>query len=139
MATLETIRILIQDTATPPVLADADITAILSVEDNVYRAASACCRALAAYFAKKVSLTIDVIKIENTQKFEHFLALSKFYDQRAREGGGYSGAGAVGTGVLLTGVSVSEIDSVVADTDRVDSTFYVGMNDNPESPDEELS
>ena len=140
MATIDTIRILIQDTGLTPILSDDDLDAIVAVEDNVYRAASTCCRSLAAYYAKKVSLTVDVIKIENTQKFEHFLSLAKFYDQRAREGGGYSGAGAVGTGVLLTGVSVSEIDSVVADTDRVDSTFYMGQDDNPgEEYDEELS
>ena len=139
MATIDTIRVLIQDTGLTPIMADADIEAIISIEENVYRAASACCRALAAYFAKKVSLTIDVIKIENTQKFEHFVALAKFYDQRAREGGGYAGAGIIGTGALLTGVSTSEIDTVIADVDRVDSVFYTGMTDNPGSSDEELS
>lgn len=139
MATIDTIRVLIQDTGLTPIMADEDIEAIISIEDNVYRAASACCRAMAAYFAKKVSLTIDVIKIENTQKFEHFVALAKFYDQRAREGGGYAGVGAIGTGVLLTGVSTSEIETVIADVDRVDSVFYTGMTDNPGSSDEELS
>ena len=139
MATIDTIRVLIQDTGLTPIMADADIEAIISIEENVYRAASACCRALAAYFAKKVSLTIDVIKIENTQKFEHYIALAKFYDQRAREGGGYSTAGTIGTGVLLTGVSTSEMDTVIADVDRVDSVFYTGMTDNPGSSDEELS
>jgi hypothetical protein len=139
MATLDTIRVLIQDTSLTPIMADADIEAILSIEDNVYRAASACCRAMAAYFAKKVALTIDVIKIANNQKFEHYTALAKFYDQRAREGGGYIGGGSVGTGILLTGVSTSEMDAVIDNTDRVDSVFYVGLNDNLNNPDEELS
>lgn len=139
MATIDTIRVLIQDTSLTPILSDANITAVLAIEDNIYRAASACCRAMAAYFAKKVSLTIDVIKIANNQKFEHYTALAKFYDQRAREGGGYVGAGAIGTGVLLTGVSSSEMDAVIDNTDRVDSVFYVGLNDNPDSSDEELS
>jgi hypothetical protein len=39
----------------------------------------------------------------------------------------------------LTGVSASEMDAVIDDTDRVDSVFYVGLNDNPNNPDEELS
>jgi hypothetical protein len=131
MATIDTIRILIQDTGLTPILSDSDITAALTVESNIYRASALCCRSLAAYYAKKVSLTVDVIKIENTQKYDHYISLAKVYDARAKEGGGNADGSEsiVGMGVILTGVSTAEIESVTGDTDRVASIFSVGLDD----------
>ena len=129
MATIETIQALIQDYT---ILEDEQILAFMEIESNTYRVAALCCRSLAAYYAKKVSLTVDVIKIANEQKFEHYINLAKIYDQRAREGGGDSG-GTIGSGIVLTGVSINEMDTVIANADRVDPAFSMGLNDNPES------
>lgn len=140
MSTIGTIRILIQDTDVTPILSDLQITDLLAVESDIYRCSALCCRAIAAHYAKKVSLSVDVIKISNEQKYEHYMALAKIYDQRAREGAG--SASLVGTGVILTGVSIDEIDSVLSDSDRVASVFSMGINDNPDSSvdsDEEMS
>jgi len=133
MATLDTIRILIQDTGVPPLLSDEDITAIIEVEPNIYYAASICCSSLAAYFAKKVNLSVDVIEIESSQKFEHYTALAKVYENRAKQGGGVGGSSIVGTGVVVTGVSQSEIANVESDADRVESVFTMDLFDNPET------
>ena len=133
MATIEIIRILIQDTGTPPLLSDSDITDILEVESNIYYAASLCCNSLAAYFAKKTRLAVDVIKIESNQKFEHYIALAKVYENRAKQGGGAGGSTLIGSGVILTGVSECEMASVESDTDRVESVFTMNLFDNPET------
>lgn len=131
MATpLETIRVLVKDTASPPLVDDTEVQCILDLEGNIYRAAAAIARSYSAIYARRTSLTAGPVRLENTQRFEHYDALADAYDQRAREGGG-SGAGAVGASIELTGISISEIEANRDDQDRYGSVFYRGMDDNP--------
>lgn len=135
-ATIEQIRMLTQDNGTPPLIPDADIQLILDLESNVYRAAAMVSNSLAAYFAKKVSLTAGPVKLQSTQKFEHYTDLADQYNQRAREGGGNVGGGGIGTGLIITGTSISTIEDVRSDPDRYDSAFYRGLDENPPADNE---
>lgn len=132
MTTIAILRALIQDTTATPILSDEDIEVIIEVESNVYYAASLCCNSIAAYYSSKTDMTVDVIKIANSQKFEHYTALAKVYAQRGKEGGGEGGSALIGTGVIATGISESEIASVESDSDRMSSSFTIGMFENIE-------
>jgi len=129
-ATEGQIRILIQDAKGPKqYLPTEHYTAILQLEpDNVYRAAAIACRAIASKFAIQVNTTADKVSISRQQKFEHFMKLADKFDAMADKGS--STIASVG-GPALTGVSNDEIDSQRQDTDRPQSKFRKGMDDNP--------
>jgi hypothetical protein len=128
-ATIAQMRVLVNDpSGTDEIFDDDHYQTIIDIETNVYRAAATSAKTLAAYYAAKVNVTAGPVKIENTQKFEHYDALADSYDQRAREGGGTeAGVGAP----AVTGVSHSEIDAANEDTDRYQGKFYRGMDDYP--------
>lgn len=144
VATLEQIRTLVADPTTPDATAifeDEHYEVILAIEPNVYRAAATAAKTLAAYYAGKVNVTAGPVKVENTQKFEHYEALAKTYDQRAREGGGEDGS-TLGAGAglpAMAGVSRGEMSAAREDTDRPLPAFTKNMDtyDNPSS--EELT
>lgn len=135
MATIEQIRALVADPKTDsgePLFPDSHYEVLLSLDDNIYRIAADAARTIAFYYADKVTVKAGDVSVQNQQKAERYQALAKDYDQRAREGAGYTG----GTYLTaygepaFTGVSLSEIESVQSDTDRYPSSFYLGVNDN---------
>jgi len=130
MATIEQVRMLVNDPTPDSIFEDPHYQLIIDIEDNVYRAAATAAKTLAAYFAEKVKVTAGPVKIENQQKFEHYEALADSYDQRAREGGG-SGAGLSVGAPVITGISLSEIEAAEEDEDRYSSVFYRGLDKNP--------
>ena len=140
MATLAQLRILVDDpSGASQVFDDTHYDTILLIEDNVYRAAATAARTLAAHYAAKTKVKAGPVTVENQQKFEHYDALAKGYDQRAREGGG-EGGGGIGAGAgapQLTGVSIDTMDSNNEDEDRYAGVFRRGMNDNPPSADDD--
>ncbi len=136
MATIEQMRDILNDpSGASEVLSDAQYQTVIDIEDNVYRALATSARMLASFYATKINITAGPVKVENTQKFEHYNELGKRYDNRAREGGGNTdGVGSGGASApIVTGTSISEMDSVREDEDRFGSVFERGMNDNPPS------
>lgn len=138
MATdLEKIRAIIKDFRTPPIVTDIEVATILEVEDNIFRAAAMVARSYAAYFAQKSNADIGPISLDSSSKSEAYLDLAKQLDTRAQQGAGGAEVGVSGGGIVLTGISNSEIESVKEDSDRYDSSFYRGLNDNPSTFDYE--
>lgn len=135
--TIQTIRDLVSDNGTPPLLEDARYQTIIDLgETNAYRAGAVACRQLSALFSSKVDLKAGPVTLSNSQKAEAYRKLAVQYEQMADDGYGDDGTGTPAAGflgVLLTGVSIEEMDEVASDTDRPESKFTVGQDNNPES------
>ena len=142
MPTAAQLRVLVSDPPAPgatPIFDDAHYDLIGSMETNLYKAAGNAARSLAAFFAQKVSVTAGPVKIESSDKCEHYIKIAKQFDDLSKTAGhiepGGSGVipsliiGAPVSGGVLTGIDISEIDGVKSDPDRYDSVFYRGMDD----------
>lgn len=135
--TVEQLRVLLSDPSVldgPTIFPDEHYEILCSVEPNVYSAAANGARTLAAYFAQKVSVTAGPVKIESSDKCEHYLKIAKQFDTLSRsvvgedtDGFLIKAAGPV-SGGIVSGVSISEIQSVESDEDRFGSAFYIGMD-----------
>ena len=128
--TVSLLRSLVGDDGTTEIKNDAHYTSIIALEANVYKAAAIAARTLAAHFAQKVATTIGAVKAEHQQKAANYFSLATEYDKSAIMGGGAADPDTLGTPVV-TGVSEAEMDAQREDTDRVQSSFYRGMHDNP--------
>lgn len=131
MATASQLRILVSDPPTPaatPIFPDAHYDTIGSMEMNLYKAAGNAARSLAAYFAQKVTVTAGPVKIESSDKAEHYLKIAKQYDDLSKS---TKSSEIVGGGVV-TGVFISEMTVTGLDTDRYDSVFYRGLDNQQE-------
>ncbi len=121
---------LLMDDPTPTLLSDNDYTAILAIESNLYRAALLACQKLASRYAQKMKISAGSISIDMQQKFEHYLSLGEFYRGLADSGyGEYGGVNALYTEPKVGGVSISDMDTVDEDTDRVKPSATRGMHD----------
>ena len=130
MATIAQLRLLMNDPAGASQIFDDDAYQLaIDTESNIYRAGAMIARMFASYYAQKVSTTVGPVKLDNDQKYNHYVDLADSFDKRAQTGGGASGE--IGTGIELTGVSISEMDTQEEDDDRYPSAFKRGMNDNP--------
>ena len=132
-ATEEQLRLLLNDNGAVEILSTTDYDLIISIESNVYAAASLGAETIAATYALKVSTTTGPVKLENQQKFEHYMSLAKSYNQKADAGKGVDESGITGDEGLpiLTGAKNSDIAAAREEEDRYQETFYRGMNDNP--------
>lgn len=136
-ATIAQLRILLDDPAgASQVFDDTYYQLAVDTEDNLFYAGAMMARMFASHYAAKVDITAGPVKIANDQKFQHYKELADKLDNRAKGGGG---AGAIGTGIVLTGVSVTEVDSVNADEDRIQGAFSIGMHDNPSPAEDETN
>lgn len=137
--TVEQLRVLLSDPSVldgPTIFPDDHYEILCSVEPNVYRAAANGARTLAAYFAQKVTVTAGPVKIESSDKCEHYLKIAAQYDAIGKtlappEPGSslFPVLGGPVSGGVLTGVQISEIDNINSDADRYNSAFYRGMDD----------
>ncbi len=131
---IDDLRLMTGDTGTTPIMEDAQYTLVLGIESsNYYNAAFLACNSLAGIYAIKVSVTAGPVSIENQQKYEHYTELADKYRQMAREGLGTdsdNGGSSLVSSPVVTGVSVSEMETVEEDTDRVPSKITIGMDDN---------
>lgn len=134
MATITELRIMMDDPAgASQVFDDTYYQLAVDTESNIFRAGSMIARIFAAHYAAKVDVTAGPVKVKNTQKFEHYKELADKLDNRAKEGGG--GSGAVGTGIELTGTSIDTMESLNDDDDRYAGNFRRGLHDNPSNGD----
>jgi hypothetical protein len=122
---------MLQDpTGASELLSDTDYQVYIDLEDNVYRAAAGCARAIAAQLASKIDVKAGPVSVKDSQKYEHYISLAKGFEQRAREGGGGATGSGVG-GATLTGISLEEIELQQQDSDRYPGVFYRGFDENP--------
>lgn len=116
--TSDQVRFLVGDTsnsASTELLADGEITWILTQETNVYRAASVAAEAIAAKFSRLADTSVGDVSVSNSQKSAQYKDLAKRLALKATKRG--SAAAFAG------GISVSDRDTRLDDTDRVDPFF----------------
>lgn len=121
------VRLKIGDTdTTSQLFSDEEIEALLTDNgDDVFETAAQLCDALATKYARRGNLRIDDFSIDFKSRAEHFAALADQIRQQAANSPGQFGAPIVG------GISISEMESVRDDTDRVPSRFEVGKFSHP--------
>jgi hypothetical protein len=108
------VRFLLGDTsnsAATELLADGEVTWLLTEETNVYRAAAVGAEAIAAKFSRLADTSVGDVSVQNSQKSKQYLELAKRL---------YTSATGKGTGAaFLGGYSISDRDTRLDDTDRV--------------------
>lgn len=121
---VEAVRFYIGDTNfSDQLLSDQEIEfALAQSDDNALRAAVTCCGALAGRFARESSYRIGQVS-------ETFKQKSEAYERRADDLR-YMLSVSGGSGPYAGGISVSDIATQEADTDRVQGQFSIGMHDN---------
>jgi hypothetical protein len=124
---LEKVRLAIGDTDSTNVLfTDAEINGALALYGSPLECAAAMAEAQAAVYSRKASVSIDGASINYGQLAKNFLDLA----QRLRGQATQSESGGIGTPVT-EGTSITDMDDVDDDSDRVPSRFKVGMMDQP--------
>lgn len=112
------VRFLIGDTsnvAATELLADGEITWILTQETNVYRAAAVAAEAIAAKFSRLADTSVGDVSVSNSQKVAQYTDLAKRLALKATKRG--SAAAFAG------GISIADRDTRLNDTDRVPPFF----------------
>lgn len=119
---LNKVRLLISDTnSTSALFDDAEINTFIALESNIFGAASIACESLAAVYAQKVNKTVGKLKIDLSDKYEHYRGLADKYRGLSKT---------KGTPQLFAGgISKASKDTYEADTDRVEPSFYRDMHD----------
>ena len=121
------VRFYIGDTTTPYLLTDEQITLAIDATTSDLAAAAMCARALAARFSRQADTRFETIWSYNSQKAIAFERLARNLDQQAKRAGGL-GVPAAG------GISIADMESAEAETDRVRPYFRTGQFHNPPAP-----
>jgi hypothetical protein len=115
---LNATRLLIGDTDTnDPQVQDEEVSfALAQANNNVYKAGAWVCRVLAAKYSRSVDSEISgALKESASQLKEHYIALADTLDYQSQKSGGL--------GVLAGGITVSTVDAVRSNTNRVKPEF----------------
>lgn len=116
--TTDQVRFLTGDTSNvsaTELLADGEITWILTQETNVYRAAAVAAEAIAAKFSRLADTSVGDVSVSNSQKYDHYMSLAKTLRAKAIRRGGAA--------PFVGGLSVADRDTRLDDTDRVEPFF----------------
>lgn len=124
------VRFLVGDAIEPYQLSDAEITFSLDqMNNNTYRAAAFCARALSAFYARRVDTRFESIDSKYSQLRDSYERLARSLDSQATKQGGLGLP-------IAGGLTKSEVDLATQNTDRLDPYFYDGMFENaPEQND----
>lgn len=121
-STLYQVRALIGDVMqADQQLMDAEINFQLSQFSNANLAAAACCRMMAFKFARQVDTVQGHLSINYSNRSKQYFSLAKDLEQR-----GYASS----VGMYAGGISVSDVQNVQSNTDRIQPEFTIGMSDN---------
>lgn len=107
---------------------------IQQANNNIYKAAAICARALAARYASEVDTKFESISSDYSQLRTNYLDLAKRLDVQARK---YGSVDADGNPVapigapMAGGLTYSDIDAADEDVDRVDPVFRQDQFANP--------
>ena len=123
LSDVEAVRFYIGDTnEKDPLLSDQEVEFALSIRsDDPLRAAIVCAGALAARFARESSYRIGQVSETYKQKSEAYERREKNLRSMLALSGG--------DGPYAGGISVSDVASREADSDRVKGQFSIGMHD----------
>lgn len=124
------VRFLVGDAIEPYQLSDAEIAfALDQMNNNTYRAAAFCARALSAFYARRVDTRFESIDSKYSQLRDSYERLARSLDSQATKQGGLGLP-------IAGGLTKSEVDLATQNTDRLDPYFYDGMFENaPEQND----
>lgn len=131
--TRDQVRFLVQDTNTSnKLLDDSEVDWMLTQETNIYFAAAALADALSAKYAGVKSIDVDGLSVDYSGLSDRYAALAARLRRQAQ-----ASAGGIGL-PFVSGVSVSEMNSINSDTDRVPNKFRINQNQfAPDNPDVE--
>jgi hypothetical protein len=120
----DAVRMLVGDTdTTDQQSTDEEIAFALDQASNgVYGASAIVARSLAGQYARRVDTTFGSVSSANSQRSKSYLDLATRYEREALTKDG-SGLGAPSAG----GISISAMDSVEDDSDRVEPAFKRDM------------
>lgn len=124
----DAVRFLTGDTdTTDRQVTDEEIAfALLQTADDIYNAGAVICRGLAGKYARLVDTSIESVSSAYSQRVTHYTDLAA---RLIKEGKRF---GSVGLGVPVAGgMSISGMEAVEDDADRVPSAFRVDQFSNP--------
>jgi len=116
------VRLMIGDTLTQDQqLQDEEIDQYITSVGTTWGAAAACCRTLSAQMSRLADQTSGQSGIKYSQRSKSYLEMALQYDAKAAA---YAGAPYAG------GISITDMATQDANTDRVEPVFSIGMDDN---------
>lgn len=124
----DAVRLLVGDTdTTDQQITDEEIAFGLSqASDDIYNASALLCRALAGKYARLVDTSVESVSSSYSQRAKQYAELAVRLTKEGKK------LGSVGMGVPVAGgMSISEMEGVESDTDRVPSAFRVEQFSNP--------
>jgi hypothetical protein len=124
----DAVRLLVGDTdTTDQQVTDEEIAFALSqTSDDIYNAGALMCRTIAGKYSRLVDTSIESVSSSYSQRAKQYSELAV---RLVKEG---KRLGSVGLGVPVAGgMSISEMQGVEDDTDRVPSAFRVDQFSNP--------
>lgn len=122
---LDAVRFLVQDTdTTDQLVQDEEITWALTQGGGIYSAAALVAGTIAAQFARAADKeTVGKVSVSYTKRAEYYFKLEDDLKKKAATQDlplPYAG-----------GISVSDMETVVSNEDRVKPNFRIGQTDNP--------
>lgn len=127
---LAKVRTILGDTdSADPLLSDEQINYYLSVQANVFAASSMAAQAIQAKYSRLADTSVESVSVKYSQKAAAYAKLSEDMNRRSLE----SASNIPLPSVL--GVSKDAIDTQRADSDRVQSKFYMDKFSNPPEAD----
>lgn len=124
----DAVRFLVGDTATTDQqVTDEEIAfALLQTSDDIYNAGGLTCRTLSAKYARLVDTSVESVSSSYSQRAAQYSDLAVRLIKEGKR------LGSVGLGVPVAGgLSISEMQGVEDDSDRVPSAFRVDQFSNP--------
>ncbi len=101
-------------------LQDDEVSALVSIYGNKFRAMIAACRAIAAKLARKaVDTTVGDLRSQLSQQYDHYMDLAERFESEY----------GLRVKPFAGGISVSGKEAVEDDTDRVKPSFTMGGYD----------
>lgn len=122
----DTVRFLVGDTElVDQLVTDEEIAWALLQFNNVFLAAALVCRSIAARFARDVDCRVGDLSTSSSQKHDAYTRRAEALEEQSKT---YASLRA---GMFVGGLSISDKTSFKSDTDLVQPTFYMGMDDFP--------
>lgn len=126
---LNVVRLLLGDTDTlDQQVQNEEVTfALAQTGDNVYYAAAWLAKTVASQYARKVDVQLDgALSAKYSDLHKHYMALSENLEYQGKKAG-------VVVGVVAGGLTISDINAVRGNTDRVEGSFRRDRFRNPPS------
>ncbi len=129
-STLYQVRLLVGDTdTTDQQMQDEEINFYLAQEPSVRLAAAEVCKALASKYARFVNASVNGVSESASDK-------AKAYRERAKELEADDNKLAL---PVFGGITVAEQQAADQDSSKVQPSFKIGMNDNPDAINERMT